>query len=249
MCQQCRPTLPVICCNYRRCCALYTVLAVQWSTVKVQYSLQCSKVHVQCSTLYCTVQCSAVYCTVLYSVVLYTVLYSTPGQYLYSAQYSSTLHCTELSIIYVVIQVYSNKRMLVGVYLDKGRISDTPESAETRISGTPFRLLKKDKQINKLNFFRSQFHFQDAPSRSNKEHLLSEQVLPDRKSMFHIELFSLPLIGQTCWRHNRLIYQIKFTDLFCLFLYLNIFCMRLLSNDNLIVKVVNKLDWNRISTI
>ena len=30
----------------------------------------------------------------------------------------------------------TNKRMLVGVYLDKGRVSDTPESAETVISET-----------------------------------------------------------------------------------------------------------------
>ena len=36
-------------------------------------------------------------------------------------------------------QVYTNKLMLFGVYLDKGRVSDTPESAETVISETPRR--------------------------------------------------------------------------------------------------------------
>ena len=35
------------------------------------------------------------------------------------------------------IYVYTNKKMLVGVYLDKSRVSDTPESAETVISETP----------------------------------------------------------------------------------------------------------------
>jgi hypothetical protein len=33
--------------------------------------------------------------------------------------------------------VYTKKQMLVGVYLDRGRVSDTPESAETVISETP----------------------------------------------------------------------------------------------------------------
>ena len=34
------------------------------------------------------------------------------------------------------IYVYTNKRMLVRVYLDEGRVSDTPESAGTGISET-----------------------------------------------------------------------------------------------------------------
>ena len=37
--------------------------------------------------------------------------------------------------------------MLVGVYLDKGRVSDTPEFAESVISETPQRLFLN---INKL---------------------------------------------------------------------------------------------------
>ena len=37
--------------------------------------------------------------------------------------------------------------MLVGVYLDKGRVSDSPESAETVISETPQRYFLN---INKL---------------------------------------------------------------------------------------------------
>ena len=35
------------------------------------------------------------------------------------------------------IQVYTKKLMLVGVYRDKGRVSDKPESAKTGISETP----------------------------------------------------------------------------------------------------------------
>ena len=34
-------------------------------------------------------------------------------------------------------EVYTNKQILVGIYLDKGRVSDTPKSAETVISETP----------------------------------------------------------------------------------------------------------------
>ena len=45
------------------------------------------------------------------------------------------------------IYVYTKKQMLVGVYLDKGRVSDTPESAETVISETPQRHFLN---INKL---------------------------------------------------------------------------------------------------
>ena len=35
-----------------------------------------------------------------------------------------------LEAIDLVISVYTNKQMLVGVYLDKGRVYDTPELAE-----------------------------------------------------------------------------------------------------------------------
>ena len=45
-----------------------------------------------------------------------------------------------------VIYVYSNKQILVGVDLNKGRISDTPESAEIVISETPWRHSKQYKQ-------------------------------------------------------------------------------------------------------
>ena len=49
----------------------------------------------------------------------------------------------------LVIQVYTNKQMLVGVYLYKGRVSDdTPESAETVILETPRRHFKKCTQTN-----------------------------------------------------------------------------------------------------
>ena len=43
--------------------------------------------------------------------------------------------------------------MLVGVYLEKGRVSDTPESAETAISETPWRHYKNYKQTNKEHIF------------------------------------------------------------------------------------------------
>ena len=39
--------------------------------------------------------------------------------------------------------------MPVGVYLDKGRASETPESAETEISETPGRHFKKYNPTNK----------------------------------------------------------------------------------------------------
>ena len=51
--------------------------------------------------------------------------------------------------------------MLVGVYLDKGMVSDTPESAENMISETP-----------QYTFNVSSV----APSSSQEEHLLSEGV-------------------------------------------------------------------------
>ena len=44
--------------------------------------------------------------------------------------------------------------MLVVVYLDKGRVSDTPESAETVISETPWRHFKKYKQTNKQHILK-----------------------------------------------------------------------------------------------
>ena len=43
--------------------------------------------------------------------------------------------------------VYTNKQMLVGVYIDRGRVSDTPESTETWISET---LQRHFLNINKL---------------------------------------------------------------------------------------------------
>ena len=43
--------------------------------------------------------------------------------------------------------------MFVGVYLDKDRVSETPESAETVISETLKRDFKKYKQTNKQYIF------------------------------------------------------------------------------------------------
>ena len=59
--------------------------------------------------------------------------------------------------------------MLVGVYIDKGRVSDTLESAETIVSETLWR------------------HFKSS---LDKEQLLFGHVLLHRKPMFCIELFS-----------------------------------------------------------
>ena len=50
--------------------------------------------------------------------------------------------------IYLVIQVYTNKRMLVEVYLDKDKVFDTPESAESVISETRWRQFEKYKLTN-----------------------------------------------------------------------------------------------------
>ena len=44
--------------------------------------------------------------------------------------------------------------MLVGVYLDKGRVSETPESEETVISETPWRHFKNYKQTNEQHIFK-----------------------------------------------------------------------------------------------
>ena len=51
--------------------------------------------------------------------------------------------------------------MVVGVYLDKERVSDTQESEETVISETPRRNFKNiNKLINNIKFS-IQLHFQD----------------------------------------------------------------------------------------
>ena len=44
--------------------------------------------------------------------------------------------------------------MLVGVYLDKGRVSETPKSAETVISETPGRHFKKYRQTNEQHILK-----------------------------------------------------------------------------------------------
>ena len=44
--------------------------------------------------------------------------------------------------------------MLVGVYLDKGRISDTAESAGTMISEIPWRNFKQYKQTNEQHILK-----------------------------------------------------------------------------------------------
>ena len=54
----------------------------------------------------------------------------------------------------LVIEVYTNKQQLVGVYLDKGRVSDTTESAEAVISETPWSHSKHDKQTKKQHIYK-----------------------------------------------------------------------------------------------
>ena len=79
--------------------------------------------------------------------------------------------------------------MIVRVYLDKGRVSDTPV-----ISETPRRHSKPFKQTNK-------HIFKLTPSLSRFPHFLlaahwkktSYEVFPDKKPMFCIELFFLTL--------------------------------------------------------
>ena len=73
--------------------------------------------------------------------------------------------------------------MLVGVYLDKARVSDTPESVETVISETSWRNSKLYKQTKKLNICKL------TPALSRFPQLLlaapwdnsSKEVLPGRK--------------------------------------------------------------------
>ena len=66
--------------------------------------------------------------------------------------------------------------MLFGVYQDKGRVSDTPESAETVISVT----LSKHKLTNEQQtclVYQYTFKVSSvALSSSQEEHLLSEEV-------------------------------------------------------------------------
>ena len=68
--------------------------------------------------------------------------------------------------------------MLVGVYLNKGRVSDIPESAETVISETPQGYFHKqtNEQQTCLAY---QYTFKVssvAPRSSQEEHLLSEEI-------------------------------------------------------------------------
>ena len=107
------------------------------------------------------------------------------------------------------IQVYTNKRMLVGVYLDKGRVSDTPESAETVISETPQRhflninKLTNNKHVQFTSTLSRYLQLLQAAHRKNTSCL--RKFSPGRKPMFCIELFSKPLIGQTCRGHKTLL--------------------------------------------
>ena len=87
-----------------------------------------------------------------------------------------------LQTIHPAIQVYKNKTMLVGVYLDKGRVSDTPESAETVISETPQRRFLN---INKLT---SNIHVQFTSTLSRYVQFLRA---PQRKNISCLRKFSL----------------------------------------------------------
>ena len=86
------------------------------------------------------------------------------GPIIYLWLYCADKQCITLyiSAIDLVILVYTNKQMLVGVYQDKCRVSDTPKSAETVISETPWRQFKNYKQIKEqhLTCFRLQLNFQ-----------------------------------------------------------------------------------------
>ena len=95
------------------------------------------------------------------------------------------------------IQVYTNKRMLVGVYLDKGRVSDTPESAETVVSETPPRhflninKLTNNKHVQFTSTLSRYLQLLQAAHRKNTSCL--RKFSPGRKPMFCIELFFLTL--------------------------------------------------------
>ena len=71
--------------------------------------------------------------------------------------------------------------MLSEVYLNKGRVSDTPKSAETGISETLLKHFEKYKQTKNKTCSSLQLNFKVpsvAASSSQKEHLLSQQIFP-----------------------------------------------------------------------
>ena len=158
------------------------------------------------------------------------------------------------------IQVYTNKRMLVGVYLDNGRVSDTPESAETVISETSrkhflnINKLTNNKHVQFTSTLSRYLQLLQAAHRKNTSCL--RKFSPGRKPMFCIELFLLTLDwadlpgAQYPTYHNMYIAHEFFypkRSVFCLLMNsVNIFCMRLMSNNNLIVT-----KWNQhpIATI
>ena len=53
--------------------------------------------------------------------------------------------------------------MLVGVYLDKGRVSDTPKSAETGNSETLYRHFENYKQTKEQHIFKFTAAFSSQP--------------------------------------------------------------------------------------
>ena len=151
--------------------------------------------------------------------------------------------------------------MLVGVYLDKGRVSDTPESAETVISETPQRhflninKLTNNKHVQFTSTLSRYLQLLQAAHRKNTSCL--RKFSPGRKPMFCIELFFLTLDwadlpgAQYSTYHNIYIphdfFLPKKVSFFLLLMNsVNIFCMRLMSNNNLIVT-----KWNQhpIATI
>ena len=87
--------------------------------------------------------------------------------------------------------------MLVGVYPDKGRVSDTPESAETFISENPYRHFPKYKQTIEYQIIKLTIelliHTQWLLAADRKNTSRLRKFSPGLKPMFCIELFILPL--------------------------------------------------------
>ena len=90
--------------------------------------------------------------------------------------------------------------MLVVVYLDNGKVSDTPESAETRISETSIRHFKKYKQYNKQHMFTLTAAFSRQPqflltARRKNTSCVSEFLLVESQC-FRLSFFLNPLLGR-----------------------------------------------------
>ena len=100
-------------------------------------------------------------------------------------------HCTRHPINLVIL-VFTNKWMSVRLYLDKGRVSDIPESAETVISEIQWKHSKQYKQTNKQHIFR----LTPALSRFTQLQLAAHRKNTSKEVLLGIKLFLNPQISR-----------------------------------------------------